>query len=435
MHIHMKKLLPWIIVLGIFAITVGVSALYSARNDEDNVIAIGERPTVPQTLTGQKITAGETAIAAEESAEKQAEQSIQLAQVYLQLVRETTDASYYARIETLLAIAEQQTVFVADVAATRSAVAAGKHDFKTAETEAQKAIALRPQSAYSYGVLADAQIELGKYDEAEQTLQTMVDLRPDFSSFTRIAYLRELHGDIPGAKAALEQAIQGGSTYAENLAWAVNEIGNLELRTSTEAAVRRYEQALTYEPHFAPAMAGIGVAAFVDGNMAKATEYLQKAFTEQPRAEFAIALGDLYHINGDTDSAEIQYTLAEAAYRQSEAAGTSVSLELAHFLLTHDRNLEQAFVLAQSAYEQRPSIFGADVYALALYKQDKLDEAQAMTDAALRLGEHDAAIVYHSGLIAEKKGETDKAQHYFETVPQLSNYFGILETTRFNERK
>ena len=38
--------------------------------------------------------------------------------------------------------------------------------------------------------LADAQTELGRYDDAVQTLQTMIDMRPDLSSYSRISSRR-----------------------------------------------------------------------------------------------------------------------------------------------------------------------------------------------------------------------------------------------------
>ena len=58
-----------------------------------------------------------------------------------------------------------------------------------------------------YGMLTDANIELGKYAEAEKSAQWMLDLRPgNIPALTRAAYLRELFGDIEGALELMQQA-------------------------------------------------------------------------------------------------------------------------------------------------------------------------------------------------------------------------------------
>ena len=48
-------------------------------------------------------------------------------------------------------------------------------------------------------MLVDASVELGRYDEAAEHLQAMLDVRPDSTALARASYLRELHGDLPGA--------------------------------------------------------------------------------------------------------------------------------------------------------------------------------------------------------------------------------------------
>jgi len=56
-----------------------------------------------------------------------------------------------------------------------------------------------PKDAFVYGVLTDANAELGNYDEAKANAQQMVDLRPDSSSYARVAHIRSLFGNHEGA--------------------------------------------------------------------------------------------------------------------------------------------------------------------------------------------------------------------------------------------
>ena len=43
-----------------------------------------------------------------------------------------------------------------------------------------RASAINPYNANVYGVIGDAQLELGRYEEAFDTFQTMVDTRPSW---------------------------------------------------------------------------------------------------------------------------------------------------------------------------------------------------------------------------------------------------------------
>jgi hypothetical protein len=45
-------------------------------------------------------------------------------------------------------------------------------------------------------VIADAEVELGRYKAAPLALQKWVDLKPELSSYARVSYFRELHGSL-----------------------------------------------------------------------------------------------------------------------------------------------------------------------------------------------------------------------------------------------
>src|SRR5262249_22469633 len=83
----------------------------------------------------------------------------------------------------------------------RTLVLLGKHEFRSA-LESAKALNERvPDDLLVYGYLVDANVELGNYKDAEDAAQWMLNLRPgNVPGLTRAAYLRELFGDIEGAK-------------------------------------------------------------------------------------------------------------------------------------------------------------------------------------------------------------------------------------------
>ncbi len=151
----------------------------------------------------------------------------QLGVAFLQKARETGDPAYYQRAEEALdqALSLQPSDYVSISA--RGALALARHDFVAALEWGEKAKLINPSRTYAYGVVADAQVELGRYEEAIETLQTMVDLRPDMSSYSRISYLRELHGDTEGALEMMQLAVDSGLSGTENTAWVRTQLANL----------------------------------------------------------------------------------------------------------------------------------------------------------------------------------------------------------------
>ena len=163
----------------------------------------------------------------------------QLGLAYLQLTRETGDPTYYPKAETLFtqALDQDERDFAAMVGIGTLALA--RHDFTAALSWGERAHEVNPAHAPALGVIGDAQIELGRYDEAVATFQAMVDLRPDLASYSRVSYARELYGDRPGAIAAMEQAAQAGAGRAENVAWTQVQIGNLHASGGDLDSARR----------------------------------------------------------------------------------------------------------------------------------------------------------------------------------------------------
>ena len=352
---------------------------------------------------------------------------------YVQKIRETADASYYATIDELLNTATGIDAQNPDIYALKASVANGRHHFKEGLDLIQRALLLKSNVASYYGIKADSEIELGKYDDAEKSLQSMVDMKPNYSAYTRISYLRELTGDIAGAEEALQMAISAGSTFTENVAWAYVELGMLQMRTDLLAAERSFTIALQIQADYAPALEGIGKIAFARGDVKSAYTSFNKAFALHALAQYATDLGDVYSTQGDVSNATREYALADIAYRKSAVSGLDSDLEYSLFLSDHG-DATQALEKAERAHTHRPSIYGADAYAWALYKNNRSKEAMQFVHEALRFGENDASIVFHAGMIAKANGEVVQAKKYFKKVQALNPHFSIFYVaTRMKE--
>ena len=106
---------------------------------------------------------------------------VNLANAYLQKVRETGDPTLYSKVDDLLDRAGKLEPHNPELFATEGTLALARHDFAGALEHGRNALALDPENARYHGLVGDAQIELGRYDEAIESYQEMVDRRPDFA--------------------------------------------------------------------------------------------------------------------------------------------------------------------------------------------------------------------------------------------------------------
>jgi tetratricopeptide (TPR) repeat protein len=352
----------------------------------------------------------------------------QLGQAYLQKARETGDPGYYPKAEALFTQALGADAEDAEAMVGLGTLALARHQFSDALDWGEKSRALNPYHAPTYGVIADAQIELGRYDEAVETVQAMVDLRPDLGSYARVSYVRELMGDRKGALIAMEEAVTAGSGYPENVAWVRVQLGNLHFDGGfLKNAATEYEAALAAVPGYAPAMAGKARVAAANGDLDEAATLYEQAVRTIPLPEFVVAYGDVLHAAGKRDEAAAQYALVDAMQQIYAANGVETDLELALYTADHGspEDLPRAVEQARAAVAARPSIVAWDVLAWTLYRSGELDEAAEASAEAMRLGTPNALLHFHAGMIAAARGEDDSAISRLETALELNPYFSV----------
>ena len=351
----------------------------------------------------------------------------QLGLAYLQKVRETSDPSYYQKAEMTLNEALKRQPGDYTAIGGQGALALARHQFLSALDWGERAKQINPDRPYAYGVIADAQIELGRYSEAVDTLQAMVDLRPDMSSYSRISYIRELHGDTSGALDMMQRAVDGGVPNAENTAWTRTQLGTLYFNMGKlDQAEIEYEHTLLDRPGYVYALAGLGRVRAAQGRNDDAIKLLKQATDIVPMPDFVITLGDLYKRTGQQDAALKQYKLVGVIEKLYQANGVDLDMESALFNADHNQDLEGTVALARKAYADRPSIQGADVLAWTLYKVGNYQEAQKFSQQALQLGTRDALKFFHAGMIAYQLGDEAHAREYLAQALAINPYFSLL---------
>ncbi|CAM5727921.1 Tetratricopeptide repeat-containing protein OS=Streptomyces microflavus OX=1919 GN=Smic_58880 PE=4 SV=1 [Streptomyces microflavus] len=139
-----------------------------------------------------------------------------LGMAYVQQARTTADPATYDRAEQALRTSlSVQSEDNTDAETAMGALAAAHHDFPAALRWARKATTSGPYSSSAHGVLADAYTQLGRYGEADEAVQKMVDLRPDAASLARASYTFELKGDTDRARALMRRSLAAAATPAD----------------------------------------------------------------------------------------------------------------------------------------------------------------------------------------------------------------------------
>lgn len=314
-----------------------------------------------------------------------------------------------------------------------------QHKFKEAQVLGEEAIKLDPYRAFNYGVLVDAHVELGNYAAAVQMSDRMVSIRPDLRSYSRVSYTRELHGDIPGAIAAMDMAVKAGYPGMEDTSWSRVILGRLfENKGDLKKAEEHYMAAITERQNYPPGMLAMGRLEMKKGNYEKAEKYLQDAIRLMPDAHAYMELARTYEAAGriaDRDQAsakaeEVLMGLAEAGESHAHSHGGylhshdgnvehhhevsaldhghshEVGLEMGRYELEFHKDLPTALFHANHEYNIRPD--NIDVNALLTsihYASGDLDKADEHLKMALRTGIKDSQLMCLAGMIAIKKGE------------------------------
>jgi tetratricopeptide (TPR) repeat protein len=348
----------------------------------------------------------------------------QLGLLMLQRVRENADPALYGQAEEAFQAALKRDPQQLDALVGMGSLALSRHAFSEAIAWGEKAQVINPFRAQIYGIIGDAQVELGRYADAVNTIQKMVDTRPDVSSYTRVSYLRELHGDIPGAIDAMKRAAQAGAPGAEATLWSQTYLGHLHFNAGDlKAAEATYQAALAQQPTYAYAIAGIARVRAAQGRTGEAITLYQSLVERLPLPEFAIALGELYDAAGKPEHAQAQFDLVRAIQQLNTGADMNTDMEMALFEADHG-DAAKALTLARTAHERRPSIHAADALAWALHANGQHEEAWRYAQQALKLGTKDALLHFHAGMIALKADPAAARQH-LQAALDINPHFSV----------
>jgi len=304
---------------------------------------------------------------------------LQLAELYIREARVTGEHGHYypaalEMVEKVLNKKEQDPDIRFRALVTKAGVQLSLHEFSESLITGKKALALNGRNAQVMGVLVDCYVELGQYDKAVKIADEMSTTKPDIRSYSRISYLREIHGDVDGAKAALKLAVESGFPGYEETAWAMLTLGDLYKRYGDQKTAQKiYNEILIVREDYPFAVAALGDIEFDKGNLKEAKKIHEEAIDIIPEVGFYVTIA---HVLKKQDKTEALDSIIKEIWLMLEddvQAGHNMNLEYADIYLNILDNKDKALEYAQMEYDKRPENIDVNRLLAKIYlaKEDK----------------------------------------------------------------
>jgi tetratricopeptide (TPR) repeat protein len=355
-----------------------------------------------------------------------------LAATELQWVRETGDPSGYVRADREIARALALRPDDQGARTERAQLELARHRFRAALRDAEDARRADPSVVRPYGALVDANVELGRYRAANRALQEMLDRKPEYAGFTRLSYVRELHGDLPGALDALQAALSAGGGTGESTAFAASLAGNLELQRGHVALARRhYREARAAFPASGPAKLGLARVDAARGRLGPAIRRLRALVgPRRGSAGDLLPLVELELAAGCRSAAQGHLARARAHQLLETRSGVDVRVERALLEADHG-DPRSALALARQGLRGAPTgVRAQHALGWALTRADRPEEGLRWARRSLRLGWRDPLPVLHAGLAAAAAGEPQLAQRWLRQARRGRAWLGPWQTAK-----
>jgi tetratricopeptide (TPR) repeat protein len=360
---------------------------------------------------------------------------IQLANIYMNEARITSDAYYHQAAYSILnsVLATDANNFEAYT--FQASIAMSLHQFATAKQLANKALSINPNNAYVHGVLVDANVELGDYTQAITHSDAMQKLKPSLEAYSRASYLREIFGDIPGAIQAMKLAVIAGAAGSESAEWARTTLAELYNNYGMlDSAENLYKTALVYRPNYPTALIGLAKVEKNKKNYTQAIKYTEQAIAILSEASYVSLLGELYKLdNNTTKSNSINNDVVDLLLQaEKEQQNNKVNIikhnanrELANAYLQIE-NYNKALEYALNDWQLRPNNIDAnELVAWIYYLKNDAANAQKYATTMLSTNTKNATTLYKAGLIALLNNNTDAGNSLIAKAKQSNGNINL----------
>jgi tetratricopeptide (TPR) repeat protein len=306
---------------------------------------------------------GESAIAAArarlESARGdavRAQAELALAAAHTKRAREVGDAAQYEHALAAIARARTAGADAGEATKLEAWVRLGRHEFAAAEALMRTYTKANPDDPDGWGLLGDADMELGKSEPARAAYQRMMELKPGPAAYVRAAYWRERDGDVAGALELQNLALTSTALReTEQRAWILVHIAALHERAGEpEPQEAALSAALSLFSEYHYALAGLASLCVKQGRFQEAEDFARRAVAVAPHPERRLTLADALRGLGRESDARAQEDEFEKEALANQGKSDNENVFLIDYYLDRRPDAARALAIAEREAKVRP---------------------------------------------------------------------------------
>lgn len=286
------------------------------------------------------------------------------------------------------------------------ALALARHDFPRALDAARRAVreaGSGERDVANHMRLFDALFAVGDYESAGRILDLHFD-EEALPYILREVRLEDRLGRTEKARDGMAQALERSVAFSEPRAfraWTHTELGHFNHHTGRPAeAASHYLAALGLVPGAPAPLSGLGWMAFTeDRNPAAARALLEHALDNGAEAETHLKLREIALWSGDDQEARRRGEAFLRIVTSDAARDRSFWRPLARLLADDPDRTDEAVALAGKDLDQRPTSESYAVWAWALHKSGRTQEACEPATRSLEGVAPEPRVLYEAGVI------------------------------------
>jgi tetratricopeptide (TPR) repeat protein len=415
----MKSLQAAPIILSVLLSSAAL-AHQAAPPATDRQSTTGEASAHEESPAQQRIAAAQLQIKADP---KKVQAYNELAIGFLRRARETAEPSYLKDADAALAEGLKLDATDFQLQKTQVALMLSRHEFVQARERATALHRRTPDDGMTYGYLAEANIALGNYQEAETNAQWMMNLRPNNTpALLAGASLRSFYGDPHGAIDFLYRAYsQTSPAEVEELAWIANQIASIQIDAGeNDAAEQTLRQAQEIFPGYPYTSENLARVRMSQNRTNEAIQLWAQVSRVDRDPHVLYELARAQKAAGRISEARATYAEFEKLANAPESSTDSAKRNLILMYAESPATAPDALALAQQEIAARQDVWTLDAYAWALFANGKYQDADAAEQKAIAVGIQSAQIFDHAGHIAQGLNHDAEATKYFQLSLQTN---------------
>jgi len=396
------------------------NAQRAAAAQTDQALSLGPAAVQHDTPARQRIAGARQQLKADP---KKVEAYNELAIAFLRRARETADPTYLNQADDALAQGLRLDSTDFQLQRTQVALMLSRHQFLEARELASALHRRVPDDVRTFGYLAEADMGLGDYAEAESNAQWMMNMRPrNTPAFLLGARLRTFFGDSHGAIDFLQQAYsQTSPAEVEDLASIANQIASIQIESGqADAAAQTLATAEQIFPHYPCTTENLARVRMAQHRPAEAVQLWKQAVEADKDPHLLYELATAEQAAGQPGDARSTLAEFEKLANSPETATDGSRLDLILMYSGDPVTATAALKLAQEEIAARHDVWTLDAYAMALYANARYRDADQAEQKAIAVGIQNAQIFDHAGRIAEKLSRAADAARYFKLAVQTN---------------